>query len=167
MRRGGGGSGGGLRRRLGGARKLGVVRKDSVDGAPVMVLDPEKEGAERYLDLAKRYIAMGMPCGFLEGGECGIYEDRPLVCREYLVSSPAEFCKTLEFEGIKPVGLPVKMSEGLGEVGAFLEGRGVEEVPLFAALAWAERERGGREGRGEGVWGGDVEGACALGGCEV
>ncbi len=47
-----------------------------MDGAPVMVLDPGKEGAARYLDLARRYIAMGMPCGFLEGGECGIYEDQ-------------------------------------------------------------------------------------------
>lgn len=32
-------------------------------------------------------------CVFLENGQCGIYEDRPLVCRRHLVTSPRENCK--------------------------------------------------------------------------
>jgi Fe-S-cluster containining protein len=33
-----------------------------------------------------------MPCPFLEDESCSIHPDRPLVCREYLVTSPAELC---------------------------------------------------------------------------
>lgn len=45
--------------------------------------------------LAARYHAMRMPCPFLRDGMCSIYEQRPLACREYLVTSPAEHCERL------------------------------------------------------------------------
>jgi Fe-S-cluster containining protein len=134
------------------ARKMGVVDKRSVDGAPVLMLDPEKEGRERYLDLARRYYALGRACGFLENGECGIYEDRPLICREYVVSSPAAHCGELALEAIQRVEPPVKLSEGLAEITAVVEGKAVEQVPLFAAVAWAGRvENQGEAARHSGV----------------
>ncbi|MEA3511073.1 MAG: YkgJ family cysteine cluster protein [Actinomycetota bacterium] len=45
--------------------------------------------------LAARYHRMRMPCPFLSKGMCSIYEQRPLACREYLVTSPAEHCEWL------------------------------------------------------------------------
>jgi Fe-S-cluster containining protein len=40
-------------------------------------------------DAAQRYFRLGLVCPFLEDDACSIYEDRPFVCREYLVTSPA------------------------------------------------------------------------------
>lgn len=45
-----------------------------------------------FISLLTEYIAQNIPCPFLEDESCSIYEDRPLVCREYLVTSPSENC---------------------------------------------------------------------------
>jgi Fe-S-cluster containining protein len=44
--------------------------------------------SDRELSLA--YFALGIACPFLEDESCSIHPVRPLVCREYLVTSPAE-----------------------------------------------------------------------------
>lgn len=37
------------------------------------------------------------PCVFLDGeGSCGIYENRPVMCRRHSVTSPAKNCETLD-----------------------------------------------------------------------
>ncbi len=95
---------------------------------------------------------MARPCGFLENGECGIYENRPLICREYVVSSPAEHCATFNLEAITPIEAEVKLSEGLAEITARAEGAPSQQIPLYAALAWAERpENNAPEPRYSGV----------------
>lgn len=38
------------------------------------------------------YFHLGIACPFLEEESCSIHPDRPLTCREYLVTSPAENC---------------------------------------------------------------------------
>ena len=38
------------------------------------------------------YFYDGIPCPFLENESCSIHAVRPLACREYLVTSPAENC---------------------------------------------------------------------------
>ena len=52
------------------------------------------------------YFALGIPCPFLEEESCSIHPDRPLVCREYLVTSPAELCAGPTQEGVTPVPVP-------------------------------------------------------------
>ena len=42
-----------------------------------------------------KYFYLGIPCPFLEEESCSIYADRPLTCREYLVTTPAENCARL------------------------------------------------------------------------
>jgi len=60
------------------------------------LLDPLREPFSHDRDVrmryAARYYAMRIPCPFLENESCGIYEDRPLRCREFLVTSPPENC---------------------------------------------------------------------------
>ncbi|HEX8983796.1 MAG TPA: YkgJ family cysteine cluster protein [Bryobacteraceae bacterium] len=83
------------------------------------------------------YFAKGVACPFLENESCSIYEQRPLSCREYLVSSPPENCKDPGPGRIAPVPLPLKLSEvlyGFDEAGT---GRGVRWIPLVLALDWA------------------------------
>ena len=44
--------------------------------------------------LSIEYFKFGIACPFLEDESCSIHPDRPMACREYLVSSPAENCRT-------------------------------------------------------------------------
>jgi Fe-S-cluster containining protein len=52
----------------------------------------DKLSEEDFRALNRRHFALRTPCPFLEEGSCSIYAQRPLVCREYLVTSPAERC---------------------------------------------------------------------------
>lgn len=53
---------------------------------------PSNDLAREFVALLSEYIEQGVACPFLEDESCSIYDDRPLVCREYLVTSPAENC---------------------------------------------------------------------------
>jgi Fe-S-cluster containining protein len=49
--------------------------------------------AEQRTELSHAYFKLGIACPFLEDESCSIHPDRPMACREYLVSSPAENCR--------------------------------------------------------------------------
>jgi len=49
----------------------------------------ETESARK---LALDYLYQRIPCPFLEDESCSIHPIRPLICREYLVTSPPEHC---------------------------------------------------------------------------
>ncbi len=53
---------------------------------------PSSELGKEFIALLTEYIEQQISCPFLEAESCSIYEDRPLICREYLVTSPAENC---------------------------------------------------------------------------
>jgi len=57
-------------------------------------------------ELSVAYFALGLPCPFLEEESCSIHPERPLVCREYLVTSAAELCSGPAQEGVTPVAVP-------------------------------------------------------------
>lgn len=56
--------------------------------------------------LGRDYFALGVPCPFLEDESCSIHPERPLVCREYLVTSPAEHCARPTPGAVEGVDLP-------------------------------------------------------------
>ena len=85
------------------------------------------------------YFFEGVACPFLENESCSIHKDRPVACREYLVTSPAEHCATFSSETIKTIGLPIKPSESLRKVGQTRELNPINFVPLILALEWAEK----------------------------
>ena len=47
---------------------------------------------EQLVERTKEYFKLMIPCPFLEDESCSIHPERPLKCREYLVTSPAENC---------------------------------------------------------------------------
>jgi len=57
-------------------------------------LHAEEGGGEDAEDRALfRYFRRGTPCPFLKtGGECGIYEFRPMSCRMFFAESPPRYC---------------------------------------------------------------------------
>jgi Fe-S-cluster containining protein len=99
--------------------------------------------------LALTYLQLGIPCPFLEtdgkpptrpeDGGCSIYEDRPIACREYLVTSPAERCAAPTRDTIEKVPLPGDLSEQIAHMEADVPKRGPAWIPLALALEWADQ----------------------------
>ncbi len=95
---------------------------------------------EERQKLTAEYYHENVPCPFLENESCSIHENRPLVCREYLVTSPAEYCFALRGEKIKMVSLLAKPSETVRQLTNSKNlNRIVNFVPLVLALEWAKR----------------------------
>jgi maleate isomerase len=92
-------------------------------------------------DAALRYFRLGLACPFLEDGACSIYEDRPFVCREYLVTSPAEHCNDPFATGVEGIDMPVD-GEGamLRTAAKFLE-KPQFTMALTLALEYAQAHR--------------------------
>ncbi len=80
------------------------------------------------------YMAANVSCPFLEDGSCSIYPDRPTICREYLVTSPAENCALPEPETIARVEIAGSISTALATVDAEIEG--LRRVLLIDSLDW-------------------------------
>jgi len=100
------------------------------------------------LDAASQwYREFELPCPFLAEGICTIYEQRPISCREYHVTSDAGSCGGGEAEPERLLPA-VRMSEVLGRLAAEVEGTGVEALMLPLALIWA----GDNQQRGRRTW---------------
>ena len=93
---------------------------------------------EGYTALVGAYFKEGIPCPFLEDESCSIYDERPITCREYLVTSPPEHCAKLGSEDVRKVRLPIRVFNAVARWQApppehFLE----RWVPLVVAPEWA------------------------------
>jgi Fe-S-cluster containining protein len=87
--------------------------------------------------LGLAYLRARVACPFLDGDRCSIYADRPLSCREFLVTSPAPNCWDPTPETIDPVALPSHPSDALARIDPGPEGRSVYWMPLVSALDFA------------------------------
>lgn len=88
--------------------------------------------------LAQRYFQQQIACPFLEEESCGIYLDRPLVCREYLVTSPAQDCSRLFELPVVRIEMPVRMGGVMIQLTHRLAGAPLEGIPIVLALEWAD-----------------------------
>ena len=88
--------------------------------------------------LIKDYFYEGVACPFLEDESCSIHLERPLSCREYLVTSPAENCKRPSRETIEMVNVPIKPSRAVRNVGLSGNPMKINFIPLIRALEWAD-----------------------------
>lgn len=84
------------------------------------------------------YFHVGIPCPFLEEESCSIHADRPISCREYLVTSPAVNCADPKPGDIDQVEMPTSVWTALARAGSTgLPGRFIPWVPLILAPDWA------------------------------
>ena len=79
--------------------------------------EEDGSGAKRRVELALEYFREGIACPFLEDESCSIHPDRPLACREYVVTSPAENCSHPTGETVRLLKLPAKPSLSLAGLG--------------------------------------------------
>lgn len=114
------------------------------------LLDPRESAGERSVlagdlgpreatlqGVGQRYFRLQIPCPFLENEACGIYEDRPVVCREHHVSTPAENCARLYQVNVDRVEPPVRMGEVLARTADRTHGVGPFMIPLVLSLEWS------------------------------
>jgi Fe-S-cluster containining protein len=99
------------------------------------------ERTEQMTGLALAYFKLGVPCPFLRDESCSIYPYRPSICREYLVTSPAENCSSLGRAPVARIPVDVRLSEALSRLSGKLLDREPEVIPLTMALEWAEAHR--------------------------
>jgi Fe-S-cluster containining protein len=110
-----------------------------------------KEGAAAaWEDVSKRYFQAQIACPFLEDEACGVYPERPMICREYHVTTPASMCEKMS-AGARSTPRPVRMSEVMADAGNRLLGRADCSVPLPLSLEWAKAHKAAfdREDDGE------------------
>jgi Fe-S-cluster containining protein len=83
-----------------------------------------------------RYMALRIPCPFLEEESCSIHAQRPVVCREYLVTTPAERCEHPTPSEVRTVPLRAHVSRSV----VMLEGEPstYARVPLALLLEWTD-----------------------------
>ncbi len=92
-----------------------------------------------YGALNAAYFAQGIACPFLEEESCSIYEERPITCREYLVTSPAENCSQPTPENIRRVKVLMPVFNAVARWQAPPSGHFLERwVPLILAPEWPE-----------------------------
>ncbi len=96
---------------------------------------------EQARAIAERYFELGLGCPFLENDACGIYEDRPFVCRQYLVTSPAGLCANPFENDVRPVPMPLSPATALLRVTAKLTPAPPHTIPLALALVYARTHR--------------------------
>jgi Fe-S-cluster containining protein len=97
--------------------------------------------AKDRLDLVLEYFYEGVPCPFLEDESCSIHPVRPLSCREYLVTSPAENCARPTADSIRQIKFKLKPSITVMEIAGSKNLENTFFVPMIQALEHAEKYR--------------------------
>jgi len=116
------------------------------------LLHPDLYSDGQMRALGREYFKLGLSCPFLEDEACSIYADRPITCREYLVTSPAVNCSSPSPGTVRVV--PMLAGPVLTAVARVSESNGagfLRWVPLILALEFASsaevptRKREGKE----------------------
>jgi len=88
------------------------------------------------LALNRAYFELGLACPFLERESCSIHRERPTMCREYNVLTPATGCRAPFTDTVRPVAVPVYQGNVLAAAGERSTGRRTRITPLVLALEW-------------------------------
>ncbi|MCW5738095.1 MAG: YkgJ family cysteine cluster protein [Enhydrobacter sp.] len=113
------------------ARRKAVRARFAAAEAAIARAGLAERGRRSDRELSIAYFALRVPCPFLEEESCSIHADRPLVCREYLVTSAAELCAGPEQDGVTPVPVP-KLSLAARR----LQDEQDDWFPLAMLMAW-------------------------------
>ncbi|QQS12463.1 MAG: YkgJ family cysteine cluster protein [Rhodospirillales bacterium] len=119
------------------ARFADVERRTTALGMFERLFHLEKAYPESPHDFGLRYFAERIDCPFLVDERCMIHAERPLTCREYLATSPAENCSDLAHTDITTIEAP-RLSGSLRRLGA-PEGAAPPAIAVSVALAWVDR----------------------------
>lgn len=105
------------------------------------LLHPDAVVDAAVVPLGLQYFEVGIACPFSEEESCSIHADRPIACREYLVTSPAQNCAQPGIASVVGVELPAKVSQAVRRIEA--DDASPQWVPLILAPEWADAHRAG------------------------
>ncbi len=89
-------------------------------------------------NLGLEYFYENIPCPFLEEQSCSIHPQRPLACREYLVTSPAENCQNPTAETVNHVDIKFKVSDIIRRIWKTDNLKNTSFVPMIYSLEWVK-----------------------------
>lgn len=89
-----------------------------------------------FKQLGLAYFSAGVACPFLVDESCSIHLMRPLVCREYIVVSPPEYCAEPGHRRVDGVVLPLRPSRAMIQLGKRVEGDPQGWLPLVFLFHW-------------------------------
>jgi Fe-S-cluster containining protein len=104
-----------------------------------MVSEDWRVQSDSALKVVNDYFSAHVPCPFLEDESCSIYPIRPLICREYLVTSPPQQCSDLDMP-VTRVNLPLILTRVLGSIGAELDPNRPGWIPLVFLFDWIKTD---------------------------
>jgi Fe-S-cluster containining protein len=99
------------------------------DEFPLVESDRQRLGAA--------WFRLRIACPFLDDESCGIHQSRPLVCREYQVTSPSEACARLYRVPVERIETSAPLGQALARAAAEIAGVPVTMIPLAMALQWS------------------------------
>lgn len=120
----------------------GVARLQQVGLFDTQLRDEPTTSAQQALAVTATYFSLGLACPFLDDGACSIHADRPFVCRQYLVTSPATLCVDPLNAPVAVVPMPLRPVSAMLKAATVVTGRPQLTVPLMLALVYAERHAG-------------------------
>lgn len=100
--------------------------------------DFSRNGKPRISQINKWYGELKLTCPFLSEDLCMLYEQRPLVCREHIVTGSSGPCQKDHKCRPNVLQMPVSVLETLGQLAGELEQTAVEAVMLPFSFAWAQ-----------------------------
>lgn len=115
--------------------------RDRLDEAGLLekLSEPTRWPPGDSLTVGLAYFRLGIACPFLEEESCSIHPDRPLACREYLVTSPPEFCARMEPGTVAGVKLPTSVWSAFAKLDPPADDSTTNRwVPLILATDWAD-----------------------------
>jgi len=121
-------------------RAAGVVAPVAPGQRPHLSIEGSELTDEEWDAFVKRYFDLHLFCPFIEDNSCSIYPDRPMICREYMVTSPVCACAVLDREKIRTVDLPIGISQRFYEASGAFDPDSSAKTALVLALEWAETE---------------------------
>lgn len=107
---------------------------------------PETVNSDSAEAVGLDYFAQGIACPFLEDESCSIHPERPLACREYLVTSPASNCTHPSSDRVQCVPVPAKMSRAVRRIENEQAPDFEPWIPMILALGWPVAERSPQTG---------------------
>lgn len=142
-----------VRRQIIRQRFANALRKLAEAGLLEMLLHPESIDQEQREKLAPQYFGQGIACPFLENESCSIHLDRPIACREYLVTSPAEFCAAPTSENVEMITSAAgQVWTWVARMDAVADGDYSGWIPLILALDYAAEHPADPEPRAGTQW---------------
>lgn len=94
---------------------------------------------KKYDEVVTKYMKQGIACPFLEDESCSIHPDRPLVCREYLVTSPAENCSEPTAETIEKVPIFLRPSKAILKYAKSANSENISSLMMIEALDFVDK----------------------------